>query len=101
MKDTIKAKKYYTLTGLHDRNTGTHITGKRVLFDGDKPIMVAMIRTKEEFVEERRENECFNLCEIFTTRSGAQYAYWRDEETDEDFLTLLRYPSSRGWIVSK
>ena len=70
MKDTIKAKKYYELKGLHDRNTGKHITGKRVLFDGDKPIMVATIRTKEEFAEERRENDCFYICEIFTKRSG-------------------------------
>lgn len=94
MKDTIKAKKYYVLKGLHDKRTGKHIHGKRVLFDGDTPIMVATIKTKADFFEERDCNEAFSLLEIFTTRSGGQYAYWRDNETDEDFLTLLQAPKS-------
>lgn len=44
---------------------------------------------KEDYLEEKEGNECFNLCEVFTTQKGNQYIYWRDEEIDEDRITKV------------
>ena len=61
----------------------------RVVADGEDVIMFALLVSYADYLEEKEGNECFHLCEVFTTRKGNQYIYWRDEEIDEDRITLV------------
>lgn len=83
MRDTIKAKDGYrvfkTKSGGNDR----------IVCDGETPLFLAELVSHDEYIDEMRNNEMFNLCEVFTTRKGQQYAYWRDEEFDVDYITKL------------
>ena len=89
MKDTIRAKTGYrlvTASQLKER----YGEGIRILKDGDEPIMVCYIRSYADYVDEKRQNECFCEYEVFTTQKGNQYIYWRDEEIDRDFITKIK-----------
>lgn len=86
MKDTIKAKDGYRIVKVKNIITGEE--GWRI-DDGCTPLFVAQKRTYEDYQDEKRQNECFNQCEVFTTRKGNQFIYWRDEEIDTDFITRV------------
>lgn len=95
--DTIKADIGYEVCGLKRNGalyavaswhfTDEECTHLRVLLDGDTVIMVACLIPFDEYQKEREQNEMFHLCERFTTRRGNHYIYWRDEETDTDYIT--------------
>lgn len=97
MKDTIKAKVgYRVLTPrpgfpLYDMATfnfdEVDAPNVRVVTDGEEVIMFAILTPYDDYLEERKQNETFNLCEVFTTRKGNQYVYWRNEEYGEDHIT--------------
>lgn len=61
------------------------------LMDGDKVIMLAGLRSYEDYYYEvvRSENEEAVLCEVFETVNGNVFVYWRDEEAELDYLTKL------------
>lgn len=87
-RDTIKARKGYVVKVCRDKKTGEG-TKVRAVYDGDALVMFATRLTAGDFIENVLENECFELCEVFTTESGLRYIYWRDNELDEDYLTLI------------
>lgn len=62
-----------------------------LLKDGKEPVMLAEIRSYYDYQDEVKfhGNECAHACECFVTAKGNKWIYWRDEETDEDFLTLI------------
>lgn len=62
----------------------THL---RAVMDGDRLVMVACLIPLDEYQREKEQNEMFHLCERFTTQKGYHYIYWRDEETDTDYIT--------------
>lgn len=86
MKVTITAK-----TGYKVKRVVNVITGEPALmvYDGNQPIMVAHATTVDEYSDNRENNEAFCLCEIFKTVKGNTFAYWRDEELDEDYITKI------------
>ena len=86
MKTTITAQ-----TGYKVKNVVNVITGEPALmvYDGNQPIMVAHAATVDEYSDNRENNEAFCLCEIFKTVKGNTFAYWRDEETDSDYITKI------------
>ena len=86
MKDTIKAKEGYRVKNV--QTVGTH-QKMSIVVDGKKPLFIAQKRTYEEYLDEKEENEMFHFCEIFTTVKGNQFIYWRDEEIDEDYFTMV------------
>lgn len=90
MKSTITATspKGFIVKHAHSRNTGTEY---RILYDGERTIMAATPRTYSDFCNEVRKgnNESARFCECFRTAKGNTFIYWRDEETDEDFLTKV------------
>lgn len=86
MRSTITAKIGYRVKRVKNLETGETKLG---LYDGDRLIMVADRMSVEEFDNAQENNEAFNLCEVFTTVAGNVFAYWRDEELDEDYLTKI------------
>lgn len=91
MRNTITAKVGYTVgytvkNNYHDIRTGQKV---RVLFDGDVMIMGGHIKTMQDHIKEMEQNECYHVCEIFTTIKGNQFIYTRDEELDEDYLVKV------------
>lgn len=84
MRDTIKADYGYSVRYCAD---GKHCK----LYDGDRLVMSAELRTKEDYDDEvlNDGNEMAVKFEVFTTAKGNQFIYWGDLETDEDFLTKL------------
>lgn len=86
MRTTITAQ-----TGYKVKNVVNVITGEPALmvYDGNQPIMVAHAATVDEYTDNRENNEAFCLCEIFKTVKGNTFAYWRDDESDEDYITKL------------
>ena len=86
MRSTIMAK-----IGYRVKRVVNVITGELALmvYDGNQPIMVAHAATVEEYTDNRENNEAFCLCEIFKTVKGNVFAYWRDEELDEDYITKI------------
>lgn len=62
-----------------------------LLLDGDEPVMIAGIRSYVDYRDElvMSGNEAAVLCEVFKTRKGNIFAYWRDNEADQDYLTNL------------
>ena len=99
MRDTIKAKDGYRVCGLRKDGelyalaswhfTDEECTHLRLLLDGDRIIMVACLISFDEYQKEKEQNEMFHLCEKFTTQVGNRFIYWRDEETDTDYLTKI------------
>ena len=99
MRNTIKAKTGYRVlkpkfgTELYSLATWnfeeTDADSVRVLVDGDDIIMFVLLVPYADYLDEKRGNECFNLCEVFTTQKGNQYVYSRDEEIDEDRITKI------------
>lgn len=86
MKDTIKAKEFYTVKRV--RNIVTGQEGLRV-DDGATPLFVATEKSLEEYKSDKAGNDAFEFCECFTTRKGNSFVYWRDNEIDEDYLTRI------------
>lgn len=88
MKDTIKAKEGYWI-GKAPSLREEHGDDARVLMDGQKAVMLCFKRSIEDYEYNKRENECFEKMEVFTTRKGNQFIYWRDNELDEDYITKI------------
>lgn len=86
IKPTISARIGYRVRGVKNLETGETKFG---VYDGDRLIMVADRMSVEEFDNAQENNEAFNLCEVFTTVAGNVFVYWRDEETDDDYLTKI------------
>lgn len=82
--DTIAPKVCYSVMKRH----GDNDENKRVLLDGFDIVMECVRASWEDFVDNCYNNECFRLCEIFST-SGAKWAYWRDDEIDADYITKI------------
>ena len=62
-----------------------------ILMDGGTFVMAAESKSFSEFKNEVLEgnNEAAKLEEMFITRKGNKYIYWRDIITGEDFLTKI------------
>lgn len=88
MKDTIKAKNYYRIMK-SDRLEKENGTNARFLLDGDKIVMVCYIMSQEEADFNLANNEMFIKHEVFTTRKGSQFIYYRDEEIDVDYIVKV------------
>ena len=89
MRNTIKAKfEYIVKAGRIVCGDGRKIE-IYTLYDGNEFIMIAKKASWEQYKDEAKDNECFNKCEVFTSRKGKQYIYWRDEEADIDYLTPI------------
>lgn len=88
MKNTIEAKQGYVIKGakLKDSNIPVNIVK-----DGEQIIMICDKASFEKYIDEcvNGNNECAELCEIFTTVKGNQFIYWRDNELDIDYLTKV------------
>jgi len=92
MRNTIKAKTGYriryaqrTLEAIGSPNTIKYA----ILYDGEEKVMIAELKSHTEYLAEKEDNECFNLCEVFTTEKGNQFIDWRDEELDQDYITKI------------
>ena len=83
-KDTIIAKEGYKI-----RFSKNKLKNVIYLFDGENLIMIAEVMELNEFEYELLENECFGVCEVFTTLKGDKYIYCRDEEADIDYLVKV------------
>lgn len=86
MRNTIKPK-----DGFHVKK-GKLIDPGKVrcrIDDGEQPLFVAEKRSWDDYLDEKEGNECFHMCEVFTTVKGNQYIYWRDEEIDADYITRV------------
>lgn len=88
--DTIQPKTAYGIYYLPLEKRADYESNARLLLDGDTPIMLCYKRSYSEMVEEMNDNECFELCEIFST-AKRKYAYWRDNEIDEDYISFIGY----------
>lgn len=82
--DTIQPKENYKIM---IRN-GARGTARRVLVDGSRVVMDCEKVPFSEMVENMRDNECFELCEIFSTKKS-KWAYWRDNEINEDYISKI------------
>ena len=85
MRNTIKAKVGYVVWyHKNEPNKVIVCDGDDVLFEGEK-------RSWEDYKDEVLDegNEMAHKCEVFTTVKGNQFIYWRDEESDEDFITKV------------
>ena len=95
MRTTIKAKTGYRVRKvlIQDPNSDLAILYKKpcVLRDGEELVMIADLRTISDYKSEveQGENEAARFCECFVTVKGNRFIYWRDEESDEDFLTKI------------
>ena len=83
-EDTIRAKEGYKI-----RFPKNKLKNESYLFDGENFIMIAEVMELNEFENELSENECFGVCEVFTTLIGNKYIYCRDEEADIDYLVKV------------
>lgn len=86
MKDTITPKEFYSVKLVRNLITGEEL---RRIDDGVNPLFVAKERTMDEYLDESFNNECFERMEVFTTRKGNQFIYWRDNEIDADYITKV------------
>lgn len=86
--DTIQPKAAYSVHIPKLKTKTADSESDRVLLDGGVFVMRCKRREYSDFIDDMRQNECFNLCEIFST-SSAKWAYWRDEEADEDYITKI------------
>lgn len=86
MKNTIIPKYEYIIKRLKPSMAVS-------LYDGVKFIMNAELKPHKDFIEEKDCNEMFNWCETFVANydgKQVQFVYWRDEEIDEDYLTIIK-----------
>ena len=88
MKDTIFAKEGFWV-GTNDMLKYNYGPNARAVLDGEKLIMICEMTTIQEYKDNKAENECFILQEVFTTKDGNQFIYWSDAETGEDFITRI------------
>lgn len=88
MKNTIVASEVYWI-GKNRDIIAEYGENARVLMDGQRAVMLCFKKSFIDYDEERKSNECFEKMEVFTTRSGKQYIYWRDNEIDIDYITLV------------
>ena len=86
--DTIQPKVAYGIYYLPLEKRTDYESNARLLLDGDKVVMLCYKRDYTEMLEEMRDNECAELCEIFSTNKR-KYAYWRDNEIDEDYISVI------------
>ena len=86
MRDTIKAREGYRV-----RKAVNIVTGEEAykVYDGSNPLFVARKIRYSEYQDNKRQNEMFHFCEVFTTVKGNQFIYWRDEEIDADYITKV------------
>lgn len=84
MRDTIKPAKGYSMD-IHNCIC--------TILDGDNVILKALLRSYNDYLAEKRGNECFVQYEVFTTNDGQQFIYWVDWELDADYIT--RVPNIR------
>ena len=85
MRITITSKRGgYTVRKVVSRNTGRRMLR---VDDGDTPLFYAERRTFEDYLDEKKQNECFQFCEYFEATDGVRWIYWRDEENNCDYLT--------------
>lgn len=91
MKDTIKARSMPGYRMIRECDPVSGDPTGYYLFDGEEFIMYAHYATWETYVSDVQlnSNEAARLCEVFTTRKGNQFIYWRDEEIDADYLTRV------------
>lgn len=61
----------------------------RTLLNHNKIEMVAEYKSFEEFEDEvlNENNEMARVVEMFITKKGNKYIYWRDDEINADYLT--------------
>lgn len=85
IKPTIKAKIGYTVHRVKNLDTGEVA---HAVYDGDTPVMLAKQRSRASYIDERKGNEAFELCEVFETVDHRRYLYWRDNEIDQDYITF-------------
>lgn len=86
MFKTIKAKVEYIVKKARDKRDGKEY---RILFDGDEFVMTAYVMSRDDHFANIEYNECYHVCEVFTTRTGKQFIYARDEELDADYLVKV------------
>lgn len=86
MKNTIKAKVGYRVVKGRHKVTGEEL---KAVYDGEEILFAGYPVSYEDYQKESIDNECFNLCEVFTTIKGNQFIYWRDEEIDKDYITRV------------
>lgn len=80
MRNTIKSTKgYYIET----------YCGRCTIYEGDQPIFRAFLRSYDDYLAEKRGNECFVQYEVFTTNDGQQFIYWVDWELNADYITRV------------
>lgn len=97
MRVTIKAKVGYRVRRIKPEEVYDSFVDSLgydvpvVLFDGSDVIMIAGLRSLQAYTDECKNggDETARFCECFTTIKGNKYVYWRSEEFDEDFLTLI------------
>lgn len=88
MRNTIEAKH----GGYHCRKlyrNEEHTDFIYMVMDGEQPVMYANPVDWKFYISEKEGNECFNLCEVFTTIKGNQFIYFRDEEIDVDYIVKV------------
>ena len=85
MRNTIKAKVGYVIWHYASE------PNKLIVCDGDDVLFEGEHRSWEDYKEEVLEggNEMAHKVEVFTIMKGNQFIYWRDEESDEDFITKV------------
>ena len=86
MKNTITAKTGYRVRWATNTTTGEKFA---LVYDGEEKIMCAVACSMAELTAELQDNECFHICEVFTTMKGNQFIYARDEEMDVDFVAKV------------
>ena len=90
MRNTIKAKHGYSVKYFERKNAiATHWTRFGKVYDGDELIMTAAVRSYEDYLDEKEQNECFVQYEVFTTEKGNQFIYWGDTEFGFDYITKV------------
>ena len=93
MKDTIKAKVGYKVrcfrNGFGELRAITERGDNCLVFDGDKVLYAAQMVPVADYEYNKQNNECFCMCEVFSTIKGSQFIYWIDTETGEDFVTKI------------
>lgn len=88
MKDTIKPKVCYWI-GTNKAIKEEYGENAKALMDGQNVVMICFKMSLEDYNYNKKENECFEKCEVFTTQKGNKYIYWRDNELDEDYITKI------------
>ena len=83
MKITITAKDGYRVKYI--------TTDKKfaIVLDGTQVLFKAEVRSYEDYKDEvlNNGNDMARFCECFITEKGNKFIYWRDEESDEDFIS--------------